>query len=95
MLSSMYLPSHHSSVHPPQVSIIRDGSYIRVIWEGGTDDPFVGNFTVTIDSETGYYPKPDLYQPVALIYHPDYACVDVQAYDKAIRIYRPIGYNCT
>ena len=95
VLSAIYMPAIGSGDHPPQVGIVRVGDDIYIQWKGGTDDAFVGDFLVTIDNETSQYKKPELYGIVAKVNRPEYTCVNVSAMDKAVRIYKPIGNNCT
>ena len=95
MLASIILPQIPVNDHPPQVTIIRHYQNIEVKWDGGTDSAFVGNFSVTMDNVTTYYKKPDVFQNIAVLYHPEQVCVDVKALDLSVRTYRPIGYNCT
>lgn len=86
-----------NTTHPPQVNIFRVGDTVDVIWMGGIDDVFVGNFSVTIDNKTDqttYFPKPLLFQKVVSIKNNDTICVDVKAIDRAVQTYRPIGYAC-
>ena len=96
IIGSIYMPRFPSStVHPPQVSITRHGDTISVVYLGGIDDAFVGDFKVEVNGVTKEYPKPEAYQEVAIVPSPDITCVNVSAFDYAVRIYRPIGYNCT
>lgn len=95
IIAALYLPPVGSGDHPPQVGITRAGDIIYIQWKGGTDDAFVGDFQVMIDNQTTQYKKPELNGMVATVYHPEYTCVNVSAMDKAVRIYKPIGNNCT
>lgn len=86
-----------SSSHPPQVTIFRSGTfpdYIKIKYDGGIDDAFVGNFSVTIGNETDYRENLGVGMIFYNEFNPTNTCVDVKAYDKAVRIYRPIGYRC-
>lgn len=85
--------------HPPQVNISRDGfktdDWISVKWDGGIDSVFVENFSIMIDNETTYHEKPEMVgRVISTFYHPNYTCVDVKAWDRAVRTFRPIGYRC-
>lgn len=94
--------------HPPQVLIWRENTptifpndKIHIKYLGGIDDAFVGDFRVIYKfshiTNTGDYPKPSLYGDVAVLEFPkgSNVCVSVFANDKAVKTYRPIGYNCT
>ena len=100
----------HNEVHPPRVNIWREYpptiynyDIVHVKYLGGTDDAFVGNFTVNWTdmgsniTSTGFYQKPPVYYDVVqvLVSKENITCVDAKAWDKAVRVYRPIGYNCT
>jgi len=96
IIAGIAAPSFGHNEHPPLATVTRENeSVILVTWMGGTDSTFVGNFTITIDNETKYYPHPYLYAAIARYYHPNVTCVNVDAYDLAIQQYRPVGYNCT
>jgi hypothetical protein len=99
VIATLVLPlMPHGTSHPPQVTITREGfktdDQISIKYDGGIDDAFVGNFSVTIDNVTTYYTKPETGRNFYNGYHPNFTCVDVKAIDRAVRIYRPIGYLC-
>jgi hypothetical protein len=96
IIGSIYMPKFPSStVHPPQVSITRHGDTISVVYLGGIDTAFVGDFKVEVNGVTKEYPKPEAYREVAVVPAPDITCVNVSALNLAVRTYVPIGYNCT
>jgi hypothetical protein len=106
-LALPFMPNGELS-HPPQVSITREHGpailgtdKIKVIYKGGIDDAFVGDFKIKVSNgieESHEYdaPKPLINYPVAIIEVPanEVACVNVSAIDKAVRVYRPIGNLC-
>ena len=96
VIGAIFLPTFPTTdVHPPQVLIARDGKNIGIRYMGGIDTAFVGDFQVTVNGVTKTYPKPSVYEMVAIVPAPDVTCVNVSAFDKAVRVYRPIGWNCT
>ena len=81
-----------STVHPPRVDIYRQGDSVVVVWLGGIDNGFVGNFTISINNESmGVFDKPAVNARIAAFIEPEEASVSVMAWDKAIQVYRPIG----
>jgi hypothetical protein len=92
----IYLPTVHTDSHPPEVDISRstDDNSILITYLGGIDTGFVGNFNVTMDNKTAPYPNDGPGNFIAIIFHPNYTCVNVDAMDLAIQTYRPIGSRC-
>jgi hypothetical protein len=85
--------------HPPQVLISRNTtnqSNIDIKWLGGTDAVFVGNFTVRINNGSWEeYDRPqwtgDL---IATIPAKNNSTINVNAFNRAVNTYVPIGVNC-
>ena len=86
--------SLYQTTDQAKIQITRMGGAIEVRYLGGQDHGFIGDFRITIDNKTTYYKNPGAHNPVALIDHWKYTCVEVEAMDKAVQIYRPIGSAC-
>ena len=87
-------PSLYQTTDKAKISITRVGSAIEVRYLGGQDHGFIGDFRITVDNETTYYKNPGQHNPVAMIDHWKFTCVDVEAMDKAVQTYRPVGSAC-
>lgn len=81
--------------HPPQVDIIRNGSQVDVIYEGGIDNGFVGDFRISDGAMWHYFKKPE-YAPgyVGSVKAANDTCIKVEAIDLAVQSYRAIGKAC-
>lgn len=91
-----------STTHPPQVGITRVNDDIKLTYLGGIDDGFVGDFRVKYSDANGKgnttttaFKKPSFVNVVfGTLHSPNITCVDVDAFDKAVQSFRPIGHNC-
>ena len=93
-LTTQQQQSIYQTTTRQKISITRMGGAIEVRYLGGQDKGFIGDFRITIDNETKYYKNPGPYNPIAMIEHWEHTCVDVEAMDKAVQTYRPIGSAC-